>query len=121
MNEWHRTMMAKDHCDDMLRHALKEQMVKQARLQARQQAKPHPAFYSRALGVLGRRLATLGTRLQGELPRAAGAIASDPASPGFEIAAREDRRSALQGATFRAAEGPAASPSPTPFASRRLV
>ena len=117
MNEWHRTMMAKDHCDDMLRHALKEQMVKQAR----QQPQPHPAFYSRALCVLGRRLATLGTRLQGERPGAAGAIASDPASPGFGITAREDRRSAPQGATFRGAEGPAAPPSPTPFASRRLV
>jgi len=59
MNDWDRLTMVQEHCDDMLRYALTEQMVRQAF----RQENGHRGFRCRALCGLGRRLAAVRAEL----------------------------------------------------------
>lgn len=60
MNDWDRLTMVQEHCNEMLRYALTEQMMREAFRQGNGQR----GFRCRALCGLGRRLAALGARLQ---------------------------------------------------------
>jgi hypothetical protein len=78
MNDWDRLTMVQEHCDDMLRCALTEQMVRQAFRQKNGQR----GFRCRLLCGLGRRLAALGARLQEAYGGAVATPNLRPAHPG---------------------------------------
>lgn len=78
MYDWDRMTIMKEHCDDMLRYALNEQMVRQALRQGGEKSR----FYCRALRGLGRRLAALGVRLQEQYSGAVESPALNSSRPG---------------------------------------
>ena len=78
MNDWDRLTMVQEHCDDMLRYALTEQMVRQAFREGNKQR----GFRCRLLCGLGRQLAALGARLQEAYGAAAETTTLRPAHPG---------------------------------------
>ncbi len=78
MNDWDRLTMVQEHCDDMLRYALTEQMVRQAF----RQENGHRGFRCRLLCGLGRQLTALGARLQASYGSTAETPALRPTHPG---------------------------------------
>jgi hypothetical protein len=78
MNDWDRLTMVQEHCNDMLRYALTEQMVRQAFREGNGQR----SFRCRLLCGVGRQLATLGARLQEAYGGTTEAPALRPTHPG---------------------------------------
>jgi hypothetical protein len=79
MNDCDRLTIVQEHCDDMLRYALTEQMVRQAF----RGANAHRSLRCRVLYALGHQFAVLGARLQEAYGSTPEAPALRPAHPGL--------------------------------------